>query len=166
MRRLPIGMRNVKTGVAVFCCLALYALVGRDNAVFACIAVVFSMLDTVQNSIQYGINRAIGTVVGGTISIGVMELNALLPAWAAPLTIGLGVMLVILVCNLLGKKIASTSAAVVFLIITITTDGSASYAYAIKRSIDTLVGIVIAVAVNHLLGDPGKKQGEATENNS
>lgn len=158
MLKLPIGMRNVKTGVAVFLCLALYALIGRDNAVFACIAVVFSMLDTVEDSIAYGINRAIGTVLGGVLSVGFMELNSRLPFWCEPLTIALGVMLVILVCNLIGRKRASLPAAVVFLIITITTDGSDSYAYALKRSLDTLAGITIAVLVNRLLGDSRKRR--------
>lgn len=151
LQRPRIGMRNIKTGLSVFLCLVIYAIIGVDP-VFACISCVFATLDTVENSIRYGKNRALGTVVGGVLSVLFMELNHLLPPTLVPVSIGLGVSLVILTCNVLGMPVASTPAGVVFVVVTITTDGSASYAYALKRMIDTFVGIGVAVAVNAYFG--------------
>ena len=64
-----IGMRNIKTAFSVFICIALFNLFKRDNAFYACIAAVICMKDTYENSLSIGINRLLGTFLGGLLGI-------------------------------------------------------------------------------------------------
>ena len=59
--KLPkIGLRTIKSGIAVFLCLALLP----SEPFFACLTAVICLQDTVYNSIHIGINRGAGTILG------------------------------------------------------------------------------------------------------
>ncbi|MGL4771994.1 MAG: aromatic acid exporter family protein, partial [Clostridium sp.] len=55
-----VGLRNIKTALAVFVCMFLFSIFNNDNPFYACIAAVICMGDTVENSLIMGKNRIIG----------------------------------------------------------------------------------------------------------
>ncbi|WP_368236611.1 aromatic acid exporter family protein, partial [Anaerotruncus rubiinfantis] len=57
---LRVGMRNVKTALAIFVCLLLYQFV-PGNASYACIAALIAMQSTLEESWSQGRNRLLGT---------------------------------------------------------------------------------------------------------
>ena len=130
-----IGMRNIKTAISVFICIALFNLFKRDNAFYACIAAVICMKDTYENSLSIGINRLLGTFLGGLLGIITIYLLSFLPNISTP-------------CTLLKKPAAVTIACIVFISIMINYPGIASYFYAINRTFDTAIGIIIAILIN------------------
>ena len=64
--RLPkIGLRTIKSGIAVFLCLLLLP----NEPFFACLTAVICLQDTVYNSIHMGINRGAGTIIGASFGL-------------------------------------------------------------------------------------------------
>ena len=64
--KLPkIGLRTIKSGIAVFLCLLLLP----DEPFFACITAVIFLQDTFYNSIHMGLNRGAGTIIGAILGL-------------------------------------------------------------------------------------------------
>lgn len=144
------GLRNIKTAIAVLLCVFLFELIGRPNPLIACSTTIICMKDTVFNSYKSGVDRLVGTLIGGVVGFVFLLIRqhfALLPTEA--LLVGIGIVLVIYLCTLL-KKSDSTAviACIVFLAIVIGVSDMPAYLYAINRMVDTFVGIVVALLVN------------------
>ena len=88
MLKIPkMGMRTIKTGIAVMLCIALGQFIVQK--IFYCaIACVISVQDTVKGSMKVGLNRVKGTIVGGVIGF----LFALIHP-GDPILCGIGIMI-------------------------------------------------------------------------
>lgn len=150
--QLPkLGLRNIKTALAVMLCMIIFDLIHRDNPFFACIASVFCMRDTVSNSISMGKNRIIGTILGGIIGIVLIFLSTHFQFLynLSPLVTGVGISLSIYICTLLNKPESVIVSCIVISGIMINYASQInSYVYAVNRSVDTIIGIIIAILVN------------------
>lgn len=152
-----IGLRNIKTALGVFFCILLYDLFQRPHAFFACIAVVICLKDTIEDSYKMAKNRMGGTIIGGIIGAPFLLVNNLVNERVSFLAtnaimIGLGVVLVIYLCNLVGKKGATSTACVVFLSVVVNLQDTLQYAspylYSTNRMLDSAVGIIMALIIN------------------
>lgn len=148
------GFRTIKTAIAVFASLILYALISREGVIFAVMAILICMQDSVEKSIAEGINRTIGTIIGavfGTIFVfmDIYYLNA--TVYYA--IVMLGIIALIHVCHLIGIRRSIVIATVVYMVI-ILGAGDNPIQYSIDRTFDTLIGIVMAVIVNNFLFKP------------
>ena len=143
-----IGMRNIKTGIAVIICVLVGNLI-LDNTFFAVVACVISMQNTFKASLKTGINRISGTIVGGIIGF----LFALISP-GNPILCGLGIMTTIYVCNLLGLRLGTNVAYVTFSAINLGVGTANPIQYSINRVIDTSVGVLIGIIVNYFVARP------------
>ncbi|MGL4797614.1 MAG: FUSC family protein [Paraclostridium sp.] len=148
MKLQKIGMRNIKTGIAVMICVMMGNLF-LDNTFFAVIACVISMQNTVKASLKTGMNRISGTIVGGIIGF----LFALISP-GNPILCGLGIMTTIYICNLLGLRLGTNVAYVTFASIQLGVGNSNPIEYSIYRVIDTSVGVLIGIIVNYFVARP------------
>ena len=150
--QLPkLGLRNIKTALAVTLCMIVFNLIHRDNPFFACIASVFCMKDTVSNSIHMGKNRILGTILGGIIGIFLIYLSTKFTFLydISAIVTGIGISLSIYICTILKKPEAVIVSCIVISGIMINYASQVnSYVYAINRSFDTIIGIIIAILVN------------------
>ena len=66
MKLQKVGMRTIKTGIAVAVCtlLAKYLV---HNPMYAGVGCVVSVQDTVKGSFKLGFNRITGTFIGGLV---------------------------------------------------------------------------------------------------
>ena len=65
-----VGMRMVKTALAVAICFFLYVLRGEEGVpIFSTIAAIICMQPYAENSIQVSINRIIGTLLGAVFAL-------------------------------------------------------------------------------------------------
>lgn len=64
-----IGMRNIKTAIAVFICVVIYQIFDFKYPFFAVTAAVLSMESSIINSLKVGKNRLMGTAVGALIGL-------------------------------------------------------------------------------------------------
>lgn len=152
--RFPkIGLRNLKTALSVFICIVLFNIFGDHSPFYACIAAVICMKDTIDSSLTMGKDRLIGTFIGGLFGIIFVYILEFLPTLSHPnaLVTAIGVIIVIYVCNLIKKPGSVAICCVVFIGIMLSYTGSETYEYAITRTIDTAIGVVIAILINMLL---------------
>jgi uncharacterized membrane protein YgaE (UPF0421/DUF939 family) len=151
-----IGMRNIKTSVSVFICLLIFEIVNRDNSFYACIAAIICMQTTLENSFKIGITRTMGTLLGGLFGAIILSIGgSYISDKAFIFLIPLSIMLLIELCVSLNRKEAVAISCIVFLSIVISHRARGDYlSHTINRIIDTIIGIIVAVAVNKYLKMP------------
>lgn len=146
--RVPkLGMRTIKTGISVLCCVLFGGFIA-ENVFFSAIACIVSVQDTVKASLKSGFNRVAGTILGGLIGF----LFALIKP-GDPFLCGLGIILTIYVCNLINDKSIVISC-VTFLAIHLGVGSNDPVMYSINRVWDTSVGVILGVAVNYIFARP------------
>lgn len=143
-----VGMRNIKTAIAVTLCIIFFGIFNQD-AFFAGIAAVVCIQSTIQNSFKAGLMRFSGTVIGGIIGFITMELLIFSPEFLDVIWIFSSIIITIYLCVLLKKNEACQIACIVLLSLILNhSDSNKALFYAIERVIDTSIGIGIAVLVN------------------
>lgn len=155
--RFHVGMRNVKTAVAATLCALLYAWFDR-NPTFACIGAIFGMGSNFKDSKLSGGNRLFGTIVGGVIGMGLYYVY--IQFYPEPTSnfrfmlyelLFVGVILLVLVCQILLIPGAIQPAGVVLCIILFNTPVDQYISYPINRILDTGIGVLIGIAVNIII---------------
>lgn len=157
--RYKIGVRTLKTSLAVFFCLLFAFFTHRESAFYSSIAAVVCMQKSTDKTILAGFNRFIGTVIGGMTGFGVLEAARFIPHYyeyvylfAVPL---LNIFLIWL-CNVIKKPGSVVICSIVFL--SIVTDFSRdipnTWVYTSSRIVDTTIGIIFAVIVNQFFFRP------------
>ncbi|KEH91241.1 hypothetical protein Z965_03495 [Clostridium novyi A str. BKT29909] len=141
-----IGMRNLKTSIAVVLCVIIIRIFHMDSPFYACIAAVICMQTWVSDSFIVGKNRMIGTFIGAVIGL----LLALIQPGNIIL-IGIGIVGVIYICNLLGKNKSITIGCIVFLAIMVNLTNKTPLIYSTDRLIETFIGILVSVLVNYFV---------------
>ncbi|WP_113671589.1 FUSC family protein [Vallitalea guaymasensis] len=140
---MKIGSRNIKTAISVFICISIFQLLNRPYPFYACIAAVICMKNSIQNSFVVGKNRMIGTTIGGVIGL---ILSLVFGNYS--IVVGLGIVLVIYLCNLCKQSDSIVIACIVFIAIMTNLKGTPSHIYAVNRVIDTFIGIIVSIIVN------------------
>lgn len=149
----PVGMRMIKTAVAVFLCLVVYVLRGhRGVPIHAVIAAVICMQPYMEDSRAFAVNRVIATVIGAAYGLAALLLTEQLPQSAELLRYLLfsaGVILVLYTAVYIQRADAASLASAVFLIVTLShVDTGDTFVQVYHRVVDTLIGIGAAVLVN------------------
>jgi len=150
--RFHIGQRNIKTAAAATLCALLYYLVDK-NPTFACIGAIFGVGSDMGNSRLNGGNRFFGTVIGGLLGMLLFRVYiAFYPeAGHHPLLLLLvfiGVVLLIITCQLFRWPGGVQPGGVVLCIILFNTPVDTYISYSINRMIDTGIGVLIALLIN------------------
>lgn len=150
--RRYIGMRNLKTAIAVVLSVIVAEIFGFQSAFFVATGALISMETTVEKGIRAGLWRILGTVMGaciGIIMVMIDEGNLIL--------LFLGIIIIISLLNLLNWHEAISMACIVFCVIMINITSDNTVAYAVERTIDTTMGIIIASVVNGFIFPPDDK---------
>lgn len=150
-----IGMRMIKTSIAVFLCFSVYLFRENGNIFYSVIAAILCMQPDVESSYKVGINRIIGTFIGGIMGMAILSIETWLynfhnlPYFIFAAIISVMLIPVIYTALLIRKPTASFIACVVFLSITIIHGYDVNpFYFAVNRMIDTLIGIIISWIIN------------------
>jgi uncharacterized membrane protein YgaE (UPF0421/DUF939 family) len=145
-----IGMRNIKTAIAVLLCIIIINLTQiSDSPLQACVATIISMQGSVFESFTIGAHRLIGTAIGALI--------AFLFALIAPeslILITIGIILTIYICDILDYNQSIVIACIIFTSIMFGGAGDHPLAFSIYRLIETAIGIIVALLVNYFISPP------------
>ena len=171
-----IGMRVIKTAVAVMVSYALFlpfgltyreelgGVLGQMGPLYACIACIICTQSTLGQTFQQGMSRLIGVLVGGILGTATLLLGpALENLWLKTLVLGLVCVAGVWLCLLIKRPTACGMACILPCVILITgVTGVTRYYYAAARMIETVVGLLIALGVNAALPDhrPEHRRGE------
>lgn len=153
LARYKIGLRTIKTAIAVFLCLLVHLVFPAISALNASIAAIVCMRETPGKSFETGLNRFVGTIIGGFFGYILIRLAVIIPAYEAGLHIAiipLGMILCISACVWFKKHDAVVICCVVYLIIALEAGLSRDKTlfYVGMRIVDTMVGIVFATLIN------------------
>ena len=150
-----LGLRAVKTAIAVFLCLLLSMLLNRSDQLFSSIAAIICMQKTYGESFEEGIHRLIGTILGGVVGYIAIILTQffsykeIINMFLSPLCI----LIVIYICNVIKKTDSVVIGCIVVLSVITPMDLTISdkLMYVSDRVLDTSAGIIIAMLVNRYI---------------
>lgn len=159
-----IGMRIIKSSVAVFLCFLIAYVTKRGIPFYSAIAAILCMQPAVSHSIKVALNRTVGTFIGGVAGMLVLWL---MRSYIPPelelvnyLVVSLCVIPLIYTTVAVKKSAAAYITCVVFLSVTVSHGigvdpvvlaqgiDVSPFAFGLNRILDTLVGIFVSLAVN------------------
>lgn len=145
--RNPIGLRTVKTAVAVLLSMIVVNFFGTTSSklFFAVLGALAAVQPTFSESLESCIIQIIGVFVGAVIG-GALVL-AHVPAMLAA---SIGIVIVIILCN--AFRISSSAGLACIIVVCMCLDGETKpITYAITRIWDTAIGLTIGMAINTLV---------------
>ena len=150
-----IGMRLIKTGIAVFLCFCVNMLRGDADVVFySHIAAIYCMQDSVTETKKNAINRAVATTVGalyGLVTLllfPTLSIDTISERLMHGVVISVMVIFVVYTTVLIKQRDTAYFANVVYLSIVINNITNNPFPFALNRFLDTMIGILIALLVN------------------
>lgn len=159
-RKFPkIGARNFKTALSILLCMIILPLLGFDSPFYACIAAVICLTDSYESSIKTGLNRMIGTIIGGCFGmLATIILSKYSDGILKIAIIFIFTILTIYVCTILNKPGSVSIACIVLLANLLLNRDYSNYLYTFSRIIETFIGVVIAVVVNAYILPKNRKK--------
>lgn len=153
--KLSLGWRSIKTSIAVFITIIVYAVFNLGAATLAGLSAVFTLRETVQDSFLYARYRIFGNTIGVLVATGLIFLQQTFPHFQTDLINsifgGLGVLIVINLCTLTMNHQSVINSVATFLVVFLGTPEDTLIVYSIHRILDTVFGTIVAIAVNRLL---------------
>ena len=152
------GMRAFKTCVAIFLGMIISIALKRENAFYVLIAAVICMQSTYKDTVRAGVDRVVGTFIGGVFGFLFLVIGPYLHTernFVLILVLPAFAFIIIYICNIFDMRNAVAMGCVVFLIIATQDDVGSSVSvvliYVVNRIFDTFMGIIIAALVNRYL---------------
>ena len=149
MKNRLIGMRTIKTALVVIISYIVSSLINEELSFALIYAAVICVETSVVSSVKIGYNRVLGTVIGGVIGL----IMNYVPLYGG-ITMAIGIIITIMFTNLLNIKKATGIAITLVVIIIIGSADTSPAIYAMQRTLDTIIGIVIATLVNMVIYPP------------
>lgn len=164
--RFRIGMRTMKTALAVMLCILLFHFIPGGQPLIAALAAVFSLRQDLTTTVSFGRSRVLGNTIGGVMAIIYLFIQQFFKHDFIVELIGLPLLvaMIIIISDGIGNNSGIISAIATMLLITLSMSRSESYIYALQRVLDTFIGTFIAITINFVLRPPEKEQeAEITE---
>ncbi|MBQ2446182.1 MAG: FUSC family protein [Oscillospiraceae bacterium] len=145
MKHLPFGLRTAKTAVSVALSVLLVRFLSTqaDAMFYAALGGLVAMDTTFRRSLQQGLTQFLGVLLGTGVGYFTHYFFPTIPFW----TVGLGVLLLILLCNGFKISYSISLSCIVFL-------SACSYGAddllpaATMRILYTAVGLAVALSIN------------------
>ena len=142
--RSPIGLRTVKTALAVFLSMVAVDFFGTTSSklIFAMLGALAAVQPTFNESLESCLTQIVGVFLGA-LAGGLLVITGLPPIIAA----GIGIIFVICLYN--GFKIRFSAGLACIIVVSICIDGETRpFTYAFTRIWDTAIGLAIGMAIN------------------
>lgn len=148
-----IGMRIIKSAIAVFICFLIYMVRGAGLPFYSTIAAVLCMQTCVTSTVTASRNRTIATFVGGFFGMGVLIFQRIFFSGSSDILLylltSIAVIPTIYTMMILNYRDAIPTSCIVFLSIAVNHAADINpCTFAMNRIIDTLIGIFVALGVN------------------
>ena len=160
--RFRLGMRTIKSALAVFLCILFFHVTDRGLPMIAALSAVFSLRQDLTTTVSFGRSRIIGNSIGGFLGIiyflvkNYFHNDFLVELFLLPVL----VVIVIVVSDGINKNSGIISAIATLLLIALSVPQGESSLYAIQRVLDTFIGTFIAIGINFFLRPPETEKKE------
>ena len=165
LKALTPGLRIIKTTFAIGLCLVIFYSFSYYKPIYAAMACILTMKETSSLTLSSGINRMIGTVIGGVVALLGLYFIKLIHISSTSLLMSLIItaftFFVLVLCKLFkfDSYVYSMAAVItVFMMLSYNNQGNA-LDYVMIRVFETFVGIVMAYLVNQYFNF-GKKNNQ------
>jgi uncharacterized membrane protein YgaE (UPF0421/DUF939 family) len=139
---LPAMQLALRSGVAACASVAIAIALGLEFPIYAMIAAVIVIDLSSQRTRELGLQRLVGTVLGAGLGA-LVSMTGLV----GPLAIGISIALTLFLCHAL--KLEGTAKLAAYVCGIVVLDHSAQpWEYAAFRLVETMLGVVVAVAVS------------------
>jgi uncharacterized membrane protein YgaE (UPF0421/DUF939 family) len=150
MRRVGAGERVLKTAFATALAWQIGSLIpGVSSPYLAPLGALLVMQVTIADSVKAATQRLLGIIVGVLVALVLLQVIGV-NAWS----IGLVVLLSLMVGSLFRLAPAAISQVAVSSLLVVAVGGQSSVGFAWHRIAETIIGVVVGVAVNFLLAPP------------
>ncbi len=146
-----IGARTIKTGIAVTTTLLICKIFSIEPASFAAITAVVNMQPSVSKSLNNAWEQIGVHLLAATLSLIIGLLFG-----TNPITIGLGVIILILLCNRIGWS-GGIVLGIVSIIFILDSPPETFLTHALARTVSIFVGVGVALLINRVLAPPRYK---------
>ena len=160
--RFRLGMRTIKSALAVFLCILFFHVTDRGLPMIAALSAVFSLRQDLTTTVSFGRSRIIGNSIGGFLGIiyflvkNYFHNDFLVELFLMPVL----VVIVIVVSDGINNNSGIISAIATLLLIALSVPQGESSLYAIQRVLDTFIGTFIAIGINFFLRPPETEKKE------
>ena len=160
--RFRLGMRTIKSALAVFLCILFFHVTDRGLPMIAALSAVFSLRQDLTTTVSFGRSRIIGNSIGGFLGIiyflvkNYFHNDFLVELFLLPVLVGI----VIVVSDGINNNSGIISAIATLLLIALSVPQGESSLYAIQRVLDTFIGTFIAIGINFFLRPPETEKKE------
>ncbi len=148
-KRIHVGRRTLKSAIAVMLALMVVSMFGTTSMtsrmVFAMLGAMSAMENTFKQSMEACKAQIIGMILGAVVAAGL----SFVPIHSM-LTVGLGVVIIIVIYNVLGIYFSPNLPCLVVVMSCMNTDVY-PFEYALGRLWDTAIGLAIGMVINVLI---------------
>ncbi|WEV54256.1 aromatic acid exporter family protein [Leuconostocaceae bacterium ESL0723] len=144
-----VGLRTLKTGLCVMVIIIAFHFLHRPPFV-ACLAAVFAMRESWENTLHYSKIRLMSNSVGGSLALVYFLIrqeghNA---PWVSMVVLPILVIITIVVLDSINYNNGVIGGLAALLMISLTIPLGATIDYVFERIVDTFIGVLIAIAIN------------------
>lgn len=149
-KQFKLGMRTLKSGVAVFLVILLFGFFSRQGAQIAALTAVFSLREDFDKSVHFGASRILGNSIGGFYALLFFILDQFFHEqfWVTLIVVPICVMLTIMTNVAMNNKPGIIGGVAALLIITLSIPSGNAIQYVFVRVFETFVGVFVAILVN------------------
>lgn len=147
-----LGLRTIKTALAVMICIIFFNLTGRGTPMIAALAAVFSLRQDITTSVAFGKSRLIGNTIGGLLAVVYFAIQSSFKNQAIleVILVPLFVIIIIVISDGIDNNLGIIGGVATMLVIILTVPQEQSVSFAFARLLDTFIGTFIAFGVNFL----------------
>ena len=145
--KLPIGLRTIKTAVAVILSMILAELFGASESklIFAMLGAMAAVQPTFKESLESSLTQIVGVIFGAVIAV-ILQVFKLPPLVAT----GIGIVIVITLYNSLRLRFSPSLPCLIVVMLCIGAE-ERPFFYAMERVLNTAIGLVVGMALNMLV---------------
>jgi uncharacterized membrane protein YgaE (UPF0421/DUF939 family) len=153
MGRFRLGMRTIKTAIAVMLCILLFHFLDRGQPLIAALSAVFSLRQDLTTTISFGKSRVLGNTIGGGTAIfyfltkQYFQNDFLIELFVLPAL----VIFVIVFSDGINNNSGIISAIATMLLITSSVPQGESM-------LDTFIGTLVALSINFVIRPPEEEK--------
>lgn len=159
-----IGMRVIKTALAVLICLLISKFVDNSESfvTVSSISAIIALQQSSDKTLRTSLFRIIGSFIGGILGVACVQLGTVIPyytEWLFIIIIPLMIVAAFYLCNVFKLTDAAVMACVVILIVAAPMNLPVTEAvdYSIVRVLETLAGVSVSIVLNIIIAPRKKK---------
>lgn len=143
---MDLKRKAIRVGISASLCMLASNLLKVKFPFFVLLPAVMPISTFFGETIKFGINRIIGSSIGAVIGVIFATIKS-----QNTLLVGLGIILIVYICNYLKWDSTTSIACLVFVSIIVGIRGTSAFQYSLHRLIDTFIGIAITTIANNYI---------------